>query len=118
MDYVRTSNGIRKHVAPRALVSRRASLATDAGLDPMLESRSRGARVSCRLPAMPADAPSPVAERREPHPFAVPARLPDVFNPLSPGRVTLRGPLGQRVTANASRRLVEVDLEPLLAGFR
>lgn len=67
---------------------------------------------------MPADAPSRPAEPRDPRPFAVPARLPDVFHPLSPARVTLGGPLGQRVALNASRRLVEIDLEPLLAGFR
>lgn len=67
---------------------------------------------------MPSSAPSSPAGPREPRPFAVPARLPDVFHPLSPARVTLRGLLGQRVAANASRRLAEVDLEPLLAGFR
>lgn len=67
---------------------------------------------------MATDAPSLPAELREPLPFAVPARLPDVFHPLSPGRVTLGGFLGRRVAVNASRRLVELDLEPLLAGFR
>lgn len=80
--------------------------------------RSRGSRVARRLPAMPADAPPIPAGLREPRPFVVPARLPDVFNPLSPARVTLGGFLGRRVAVNASRRLVEIDLEPLLAGFR
>jgi DUF1680 family protein len=55
---------------------------------------------------------------REPLPFVVSARLADIFNPVSPGRVALTGFLGQRVAANASRRLIELDLEPLLAGFR
>jgi len=61
---------------------------------------------------------SNVSDLREPLPFVVPARLPDVLRPLSPGRVELRGFLGQRVAVNASRRLLELDLEPLLAGFR
>lgn len=55
---------------------------------------------------------------RDPLPLRVEARLGDRFNPTSPGRVDLGGWLGERVALNASRRLAEVDLEPLLAGYR
>lgn len=50
--------------------------------------------------------------------FQVPARLPDGFEALSPDAVRLDGVLGQRVKNNALNRLLAVDLEPLLAGFR
>jgi hypothetical protein len=62
--------------------------------------------------------PHPGESPREPLPCVVPARMPDVLRPLSPGRVELFGFIGRRVAVNASRRLVELDLEPLLAGFR
>lgn len=62
---------------------------------------------------------SPVnGQSRDPAPFRVEARLADRLNPASPGRVDLGGWLGERVAVNASRRLAEVDLEPLLAGYR
>ncbi len=54
----------------------------------------------------------------EPLPFVVEAKLPDVAEVLSPADIQLSGWLGQRVLANEKNRLVNVDLEPLLAGFR
>jgi DUF1680 family protein len=54
----------------------------------------------------------------QPVPFRAPARLADAAEALSPAEVSLGGWLGARVTTNASRRLAQVDLEPLLAGFR
>jgi hypothetical protein len=54
----------------------------------------------------------------EPVPDPVPAKLPDAAEMLSPSAVRLEGSLGERVTANEKNRLLEVDEEPLLAGFR
>jgi hypothetical protein len=54
----------------------------------------------------------------EPIPFRAPAKLPDAAELLSPGAVRLQGFLGARVMANATNRLLKVDEEPLLAGFR
>ncbi|MBN2505710.1 MAG: glycoside hydrolase family 127 protein [Verrucomicrobia bacterium] len=54
----------------------------------------------------------------EPRPFKVAARLPDRAEVLSPAAVRLKGWLGHRVAVNEKNRLVKVDLEPLLAGFR
>ncbi len=54
----------------------------------------------------------------EPVDFLVPAKRPDAAQILSPADVHLAGWLGQRVLANATNRLMTVDLEPLLAGFR
>lgn len=51
----------------------------------------------------------------------VPYRVPDMTDRLlvlDPARVEVRGWLGERVQANARNRLAQVDLEPLLAGFR
>lgn len=67
---------------------------------------------------LPASALPSTSAHRDPLPFVVPARLRDILNPLSPGRVELAGWLGRRVAVNASRRLIELDLEPLLSGFR
>jgi hypothetical protein len=58
------------------------------------------------------------AERIEPLPCAVPARLPDVAEMLSPSAIHLGGWLGHRVEINEKNRLLTVDTEPLLAGFR
>lgn len=57
--------------------------------------------------------PSPVDAR-----FRVDAKLPDVAEMLTPAAVHLDGWLGDRVTVNAKNRLVHIDMEPLLAGFR
>ncbi len=54
----------------------------------------------------------------EPVPFKVPAKLDDVASVVSPSRIELGGWLGARVKANAANRLRNVDLEPLLAGYR
>ena len=58
------------------------------------------------------------ANRIEPLPYAVPARLPDVADVLPPSAVHLDGWLGHRVEINAKNRLLTVETEPLLAGFR
>ncbi len=54
----------------------------------------------------------------EPVPYRVAAKAPDVATLASPGEVQLQGFLGERVAVNERKRLLEVDLEPLLAGFR
>lgn len=59
----------------------------------------------------------------EPIPFRTPAKLDDAARLLSPSRVRLDGVrldgwLGARVAANAKNRLLNVDVEPLLAGYR
>ena len=64
----------------------------------------------CARP-VPAGDVSPVA-------YQVDARLPDALQELSPAAIQLHGWLGQRVALNERNRLVQVDLEPLLAGYR
>ena len=54
----------------------------------------------------------------EPLPFKVPARLPDVAELLPPSAVHLDGWLGARLAGNERNRLLAVDTEPLLAGYR
>lgn len=65
------------------------------------------------LPTSPA-----FAAPREPLPFRVPAKLPDAVEVLSPAAIQLDGWLGERLAVNATNRLLTVDTEPLLAGFR
>lgn len=50
--------------------------------------------------------------------YRVPDRVADRFALLAPGAVELSGFLEERVRLNAEARLAQVDLEPLLAGFR
>lgn len=54
----------------------------------------------------------------EPIPFAVPPRLPDRAEVLPPSHVHVGGWLGARIDANVTNRLLQVDTEPLLAGYR
>jgi hypothetical protein len=54
----------------------------------------------------------------EPVPFAVRAGLPDATLVLSPSQVHIGGWLGARIDANEKNRLLTVDTEPLLAGYR
>jgi len=54
----------------------------------------------------------------KPVPFKVPAGQPDVAEALSPSAVRIDGWLGARIAANEQNRLLVVDTEPLLAGFR
>ena len=58
------------------------------------------------------------SERPTPIPFRVAARMPDAAEVLSPSTVHLDGWLGARILANETNRLLAVDTEPLLAGFR
>lgn len=51
-------------------------------------------------------------------PYRVVASLPDAADLVSPAGVHLDGWLGPRLQANALTRLLNVDPEPLLAGFR
>ena len=51
-------------------------------------------------------------------PFKVSAGLPDVAEVLSPSAVRIDGWLGGRIAVNEKNRLLVVDTEPLLAGFR
>ena len=64
--------------------------------------------------AVAGDGPAPI----EPVPFAVPARLPDRAEVLAPSQVHVGGWLGARIDANEKNRLLQVDTEPLLAGYR
>ena len=54
----------------------------------------------------------------EPVPFVVQAGLPDVALVLSPSQIHIGGWLGARIDANEKNRLLTVDTEPLLAGYR
>jgi DUF1680 family protein len=54
----------------------------------------------------------------EPVPFVVPPKLADVAELLPPSHIRVDGWLGARIDANARRRLMVVDLDPLLAGYR
>ncbi len=54
----------------------------------------------------------------QPMPFREPAKLPDAAEVLSPAAIHLDGWLGERLAVNATNRLLTVDTEPLLAGFR
>jgi hypothetical protein len=58
------------------------------------------------------------AVEREPLPFRVPAALPDAAEVLSPSAIQISGWLGARLLANETNRLLTIDTEPLLAGFR
>jgi DUF1680 family protein len=62
----------------------------------------------------------PGAEKsvREPVPFVVQAGLPDATVVLSPSQIHVGGWLGARIDANIDNRLLVVDTEPLLAGYR
>ena len=53
-----------------------------------------------------------------PLPYRVAARLSDTAELLTPSAVRLDGWLGHRIAINESVRLLNVDTEPLLAGFR
>ena len=53
-----------------------------------------------------------------PVPDAVPPAAPAALHPLSPSAVQMGGWLGARIDSNESRRLLVVDTEPLLAGYR
>ena len=46
------------------------------------------------------------------------AMIKDVFEPLEPSQVKLTGWLGKRVAVNEATRLLNVDLVPLLAGYK
>ncbi len=63
-------------------------------------------------------AQTPPSSSREPRPWKVAARLPDVVETASPSAVKLEGFLGLRAAHNAQNRLLLVSEEPLLAGFR
>src|SRR5271157_3520149 len=54
----------------------------------------------------------------EPVPFVVQAGLPDAASVLSPSQIHIGGWLGARIDANEKNRLLTVDTEPLLAGYR
>jgi len=56
-------------------------------------------------------APEALADR-------APARIPDVFQASNPSAVKLEGYLGHRVANSEKNRLLQVDVERLLAGFR
>ncbi len=54
----------------------------------------------------------------EPVPIVVEAGLADAASVLSPSQIHIGGWLGARIDANARNRLLAVDTEPLLAGYR
>ncbi len=53
-----------------------------------------------------------------PLPFVVPARVPDQQEFHEPDQIVLRGYLGSRIDANARGRLLAVDEDRLLEGYR
>jgi uncharacterized protein len=57
-------------------------------------------------------------EAREPLPFRTVAGWKDTAEVLAPSTIQIDGWLGARIMANATNRLLTVDTEPLLAGFR
>ncbi len=62
--------------------------------------------------------PGGVASVPEPVPFVVKAGLPDAAQVLDPFQIHVGGWLGARIGANVKNRLLAVDTEPLLAGYR
>jgi DUF1680 family protein len=54
----------------------------------------------------------------EPLPFRAPPGRKDNAEVLSPSAIKIEGWLGARIMVNATNRLLTVDTEPLLAGFR
>src|SRR6476659_1203527 len=67
------------------------------------------------LAVLPAGAAPP---EREPLAFRVPAKMSDAAEVLPPSRVRMDGYLGQRVANNEKARLLQVNEEELLEGFR
>ena len=65
-----------------------------------------------------ASAPLAPAGQINPLPLRVPTARPDVMVPSSPSAVRIQGWLGHRVDLNAHKRLLTVDMEPFLAGYR
>ena len=53
-----------------------------------------------------------------PVPFVVAQVVPEVLHPIHPSAVSVEGWLGARIDANERHRLLVVDTEPLLAGYR
>ncbi|MCZ7641191.1 MAG: glycoside hydrolase family 127 protein [Verrucomicrobia bacterium] len=69
--------------------------------------------VALLAPTIPALAAAPTRQ-----PYLVADRVADRLALLEPGAAELSGFLGERVRLNTEARLAQVDLEPLLAGFR
>ena len=53
-----------------------------------------------------------------PVPYVVAPVAPEVLHPIQPSAVRIEGWLGARIDANERHRLLVVDTEPLLAGYR
>jgi DUF1680 family protein len=62
--------------------------------------------------------PSWAIDKPVPIPFRAEAKMPDLAEALPPSAVEIDGWLGARILANATNRLLNVDTEPLLAGYR
>ncbi|WP_165247574.1 glycoside hydrolase family 127 protein [Paludisphaera soli] len=75
-------------------------------------------KILLALSVLLASSTAAVAAPVEPLPYKTPDRMPDAARLLSPSRVKLGGWLGNRVALNESARLRNVDMEPLLAGYR
>jgi len=58
------------------------------------------------------------ADNVAPLPFKIANRITDVAETLSPAAIRIDGWLGKRVAVNEKNRLLTIDIEPLLAGFR
>ncbi len=76
-----------------------------------------GALSALSLRSQPSALPPPPAAPA-PLPYRVAARLSDTAELLTPSAVRIDGWLGHRIAINESVRLLHVDIEPLLAGFR
>src|SRR5271157_3747421 len=76
----------------------------------VLDDRSRGERIASVSRGGDAGP--------EPIPFVVRAGLPDAASVLSPSQIHIGGWLGAGIDANEKNRLLTVDTESLLAGYR
>lgn len=83
----------------------------NASLHLLLPPRVAGPIATLALGAVLHALPAPVA-------FRVAPKVPDQLEPGPLATIRLTGFLEQRVRLNAEARLAQVDLEPLLAGFR
>src|SRR5438093_12525699 len=70
------------------------------------------------MPVLSVAVPAAADSAIKPVPYRAAAKLPDVLQMPEPNEVQVNGYLGARVLVNEKNRLLQVDEEPLLAGFR
>ena len=84
---------------------------TTEGKEPMSLTMAIAAQSLLALAPRDDRLPTPV-------PFVIAAGLPDAAIALPPEKIHVGGWLGARIDANVKNRLLAVDIEPLLAGYR